>query len=644
MSISEFKQSDDTTTFLKKEEMKEDMKEMDDGEVMASISNAISGDKIKELLSSQGPTVKAVLLKSDGSVEEISYDSTPSRNHVSEILGAPPSIIGQYPDLDVIVVGPRYQEPQTEFKLNKHKLRFPFNNSTFYGDVFLYKFNQDCVCVDFTADQYKAFAAKSHEDIGKVFEPLISDDQDVQDDDEYDEEEYNEEDAQYAEDFMREIIMNKVKKEYPEKFGREPTEQELEDMVNATLSMFAGGIQEEDDEEYVDEEYQDEEDAEYDPNDDQHQAMNDEICDIPNDDELKTEKQDIEQALEEEAEPLKDVLDEDEEKLVNSEHFENELVAAIEMVQNIAKFDKEKILTMTRELYKTETGMEPTNEMMDDALKLFTMDNQDDVDENVDDDQEEETHEADIDGEEFKKEMEMALENVRKLGSAHQQEFVNQICKTYTELNGVEPTEEQISGIFGRIKEKLADEARDQFLEDNGNDNDQEDENDDDYVPNEQDVKQVEDDKKMDLLEELVENNDDDNVDEDDKTEPQKVKILVTPVKKRLSGSRVDIYLKDQPDANKTLDIASSKFEQINGRAPNDNDTQRLKEFLTTGMLFESEVNTSKTNSNDIDDEEEDDEDYDPTKDTFDYSKDIEEDQFDVADENNDTSNMIDID
>ena len=73
--------------------MKEDMKEVDDGELIAS---AISGDKIKELLSSQGPTVKAVLLKSDGSAEQIMYDSTPSRNHVSEILGAPPSIIGLY--------------------------------------------------------------------------------------------------------------------------------------------------------------------------------------------------------------------------------------------------------------------------------------------------------------------------------------------------------------------------------------------------------------------------------------------------------------------------------------------------------------------------------------------------------------------
>ena len=53
------------------------------------------------------------------------------------------------------MVGPRYQESQTQFKLNKHKLRFPFNDATFYGDIFLYRFNQECVCVDFTADEYK---------------------------------------------------------------------------------------------------------------------------------------------------------------------------------------------------------------------------------------------------------------------------------------------------------------------------------------------------------------------------------------------------------------------------------------------------------------------------------------------------------
>lgn len=36
------------------------------------IANAISGDKIKQLLSASGPTVKSVLLKTDGTAVEVS--------------------------------------------------------------------------------------------------------------------------------------------------------------------------------------------------------------------------------------------------------------------------------------------------------------------------------------------------------------------------------------------------------------------------------------------------------------------------------------------------------------------------------------------------------------------------------------------
>ena len=71
--------------------MEVEQKEVDTEE---AIGNALSGDKIRELLSAQGPTVKAVLLKTDGSVEEVNYDSTPSKMHAAELLGAPPSIIG----------------------------------------------------------------------------------------------------------------------------------------------------------------------------------------------------------------------------------------------------------------------------------------------------------------------------------------------------------------------------------------------------------------------------------------------------------------------------------------------------------------------------------------------------------------------
>lgn len=125
---------------------------------------------------------------------------------------------GQYIDLDLIVVGPRYVLKPTEFPVNEHKMRYPFNNDTFHGDIFLYRFDQNCVVQDFTLKEYQEFASKIAEDDGKVYQPPPQPEMD-----EIPEEEYEDDDdaeAFDAQDFMREIIVNKVKAEFPQKFGR----------------------------------------------------------------------------------------------------------------------------------------------------------------------------------------------------------------------------------------------------------------------------------------------------------------------------------------------------------------------------------------------------------------------------------------
>merc|ERR1712244_131106 len=156
---------------------------------------------------------------------------------------------------------------------------------------------------------------------------------------------------------------------------------------------------------------------------------------------------------------------------------------------------------------------------------------------------------------------------------------------------------------------------------------------------NEDDQRQIQDDKKMDLLEDLEQV----TQQKDNEEEQKKVKILVTPVKRKASGSKMGIYLNDQPDTKKTLEFAASKFEQINGRAASEEDTKRLKDFLETGMLFESEVDPKeKEKEQEQDDDDEEDEDYDPTKDIED-ERFLEEDDNE-NEENDDTSNMIDID
>merc|ERR1712154_528956 len=81
-------------------------------------------------------------------------------------------------------------------------------------------------------------------------------------------------------------------------------------------------------------------------------------------------------------------------------------------------------------------------------------------------DAEEEANGNDVDDvQEFEKEMNLALDNVRRLAAINQEELVNKISASYVEYNGVGPTVNDLSAIFGRIKQKFADEAADDFLE-----------------------------------------------------------------------------------------------------------------------------------------------------------------------------------
>merc|ERR1719400_2227709 len=135
--------------------------------------------------------------------------------------------------------------------------------------------------------------------------------------------------------------------------------------------------------------------------------------------------------------------------------------------------------------------------MIVNALKAFIIKKEEGEDqeqeENIDNDDAEEN---DIDVDDFEKEMNLALDNVRKLGSKHQEVLVNKISATYVEYNGVEPTINDLSAIFGRIKQKFADEAADDFLDFGDAEND----DDSDYDPNDaEDIKQGQQDQAEDF-------------------------------------------------------------------------------------------------------------------------------------------------
>jgi len=95
--------------------------------------------------------------------------------------------------------------------------------------------------------------------------------------------------------------------------------------------------------------------------------------------------------------------------------------------------------------------------------------------------QEAEEEEADAESELLSAEMELALANVRKLASYQQESLVNDICDIYASFNGSEPSVNDLSAIFVRIKKSLALESAEAELEED--EDELNDENDSDYSP-----------------------------------------------------------------------------------------------------------------------------------------------------------------
>merc|ERR1711933_211856 len=136
---------------------------------------------------------------------------------------------------------------------------------------------------------------------------------------------------------------------------------------------------------------------------------------------------------------------------------------------NTAKSDKEKILSKIKEEYKDVFGEDTTNEIIMEAFEQFVY-SEDEENESDEEQYEEEEYEEEEEEEEVDpKDMELALEYVRKLGKQHQSELVKNMATTFKIMNGFEPSEEDLAVIkyqvFEAIKDKFADEAREDFLD-----------------------------------------------------------------------------------------------------------------------------------------------------------------------------------
>lgn len=96
----------------------------------------------------------AVLIKEQlGDIEQIDLDIAPSKNEIFLRLGGPATFIGQWEDLDVVIMKPVHSE-----LVNNNTLPAPFNNEETYGPILLIRMDENSDPRDFTIEEYILFS------------------------------------------------------------------------------------------------------------------------------------------------------------------------------------------------------------------------------------------------------------------------------------------------------------------------------------------------------------------------------------------------------------------------------------------------------------------------------------------------------
>lgn len=202
---------------------------------------------IQKLMECEGPIVSCVLLKADGTIEAVEIDMTPRLRKVQEMFSGEITLLGQWEDIQVVLIAGKNRTVSSGFPLNKHKLQPPCHDLTVFGDILLTRSDDAGEAAHFPLAEYMEFKDKVITD----WKPLSENDESQDEDDSDGSDESDEEK-------MMELIAPQLIAQFKEANGRAPTDEELENLKQSFLDFDPED--DEDDEEDDDEEDEDEED------------------------------------------------------------------------------------------------------------------------------------------------------------------------------------------------------------------------------------------------------------------------------------------------------------------------------------------------------------------------------------------------
>jgi len=100
---------------------------------------------------------RAILIKEQfGDIREIELDIDPRKNEIFLLLSGSPTFIGQWPDLDVVIMKAQYAN-----NINNNILPPPFENEEVYGSILLVRMDENSDPRDLTLEEYLSFVRRN---------------------------------------------------------------------------------------------------------------------------------------------------------------------------------------------------------------------------------------------------------------------------------------------------------------------------------------------------------------------------------------------------------------------------------------------------------------------------------------------------
>jgi len=173
-------------------------------------------------------------------------------------------------------------------------------------------------------------------------------------------------------------------------------------------------------------------------------------------------------SADETAEKEEESMDEEEkEESLDEELLAEEMEEALSAVRELAQSQRSDLVDTICSIYGELNDEEPTADELVSVFQGIRSSFLDEATLSVSESEAVSVGGDEVDAESLADQMEEALSCVRKQAQIDQEELVDFVWSIHSDLNGSEPSAEDIASIFGRIREQFAADAREEFLERN---------------------------------------------------------------------------------------------------------------------------------------------------------------------------------